>query len=128
MSLARMLVSPCLMLVMLCVYAACGPATIETPQPDTPTPPSTPQAPTPTPTKAVPTPTPAPNALVGSPLSQYFVPLTGQASASGGVFTLRRIEFWLDTARAKPQNGFFAVIVGELAGANGQTDCSKSDE
>lgn len=128
MSLARWIVSVCLMLVVLCVSVACGPVTNETPIPDTPTPTDTPQPPAPTPTKVVPTPTLAPNVLVGSPISQFFVPLTGQVSANGGVFTLRRVEFWLDTARAKPQNGFFAVIVGELAGANGLNDCSKSDE
>jgi hypothetical protein len=117
----------------------CGPVTADTPEPpatDTPiaVPSSTP-APLPTATRTpAPSPTRAPTAgptsapLTGQPLSKYSAALSGQATAAGGTFTLRRAEFWPDLAPAKPQNGMFLVLVGELSSPGNQLDCSRADE
>ena len=122
------------LLIALC--AGCGPVTADTPGPppsDTPTaaPTSTPspvptdtRTPAPSPTRA---PTPGPP-LTGQPVSKYSAPLAGQASAAGGIFTLRRAEFWPDAGGTKPQNGMYLVLLGELSSPGNQLDCSRADE
>ena len=130
-------------------FAACSPMTEESPPPPTTTPTTTPtqtpvptstqtptltrtptltQTPSPTPTTAPPTATPTHGPQTGQPVSKYFVNLSGQATAAGGVFTLRRIEFWQNVPQLNPRNGLFIVVVGELSSTTSQQNCTRADE
>jgi hypothetical protein len=127
------------LLLLIGVVFGCGPVTADTPEPpasDTPTPaPTSTPAPLLTPTRpSAPSPTRVPTAgptaapLTGQPLSKYSTALSGQAAAAGGIFTLRRAEFWPDLGASKPQNGLYLVLVGELSSPGNQLDCSRADE
>jgi hypothetical protein len=121
------------MLLALALCLGCGPITMDTPGPpasDTPTdtPTAVPSAtPAPSSTRA-PTAAPTSGPLTGQPVSKYSAALSGQASAGGGTFTLRRAEFWPAVGLSKPQNGMYLVIVGELSSPGNQLDCSRADE
>jgi hypothetical protein len=123
------------MLLAMALCLGCAPVTMDTPEPaftDTPTGtpapvPSATRPPAPAPTQ-VPTAAPTTGPLTGQPVSKYSAALSGQATAAGGTFTLRRAEFWPDLGVSKPQNGMYLVIIGELSSAGNQLDCSRSDE
>src|SRR5512143_1255300 len=69
-------------------------------------------------------PTAAPTAALTSPVSKYFVPLSGQATGPAAVLALQRVEFWQEMTRVKPRNGLFVIFVGELRSLSGQVACA----
>jgi hypothetical protein len=121
------------MLLTQALCLGCGPITMDTQEPAstdaptaTPTPaPSATRAPSPT---RAPTAAPTTGPLTGQPVSKYSAPLSDQATAGEGTFTLRRVEFWPEVRVSKPQNGMYLVIVGELSSQGNQLDCSRADE